>query len=776
MGDYVFVDRPPRIQPELPFASVEIPVPPPKEENPLLRLVQIGLPMLTIIGSVLTLMMNSSGSRNPAIIIPMLLGVLATTGLGVYSYLQEQQKRATMERAYAQHLAELHKDMQNYHDLQRRYYAYNYPEPAAVLRVAKDARWEVEKEKRTLRGDTRLWERRTADADFGAVRLGMGTLPATAIYKLRDPDNFDDPQVRAALKLQEASRYVDDIPVIIQLRHAQKNEQAEKQEEANQPEEKAGEEVPRTPATAALGIAGESGAVYEFVRALLAGYIVFHAPHDARLYVVASRRAEWLWTDAAPHCADDETTQYRCFLDDQEEGTEATLRGEEEESSLQRFLEGIRKLLAQRRLQIGESEHNEGQQADPTLPFLLVVVDLLDSAGQGSPLDELESDAGISILVEDGAALGASVIFLVSERSKIPGGCKSVIEIERTVPATNTKSQGYQKLHFRFAEIGLNTFRYVGEADALPRQQDLIDLAQRLAEVGVRQSAGAGIKSAVPFMELMGYGSMPALRADAWRRWQDTIEPGRADWLRARLGLVAGNKPRTLIFSAKRDGADGMVAGSTGSGKSELLISLLTGMAVSYDPTVLNFVLVDYKGGGTFKGFEDLPHCVDMITNLGAEGVTRMFTAINTEMRRRQKLNADTGTKNIVEYRQKGLHRTFAPYPFLFIIIDEFAEMIADRAEFKNELESITRVGRAQGVSLILAAQRPSGVTDQMRSNIKFRICLPRRDTCREPGTPAPDRCRLLARRRARSRLSASRQRRDRADPGGLHGGQIPGP
>ncbi len=150
---------------------------------------------------------------------------------------------------------------------------------------------------------------------------------------------------------------------------------------------------------------------------------------------------------------------------------------------------------------------------------------------------------------------------------------------------------------------------------------------------------------------------------------------------------MSGNKLRTLVFSAKRDGVHGMIAGSTGSGKSELLISLITGMAVHYDPSALNFVLVDYKGGGAFKGFEELPHCVDIITNLGSEGVTRMFTAINAEMQRRQKLNADTNTKNIVDYRQRGLHRTHGPYPFLFIIIDEFAEMIAERAEFKAQLE-----------------------------------------------------------------------------------------
>jgi DNA segregation ATPase FtsK/SpoIIIE-like protein len=101
-----------------------------------------------------------------------------------------------------------------------------------------------------------------------------------------------------------------------------------------------------------------------------------------------------------------------------------------------------------------------------------------------------------------------------------------------------------------------------------------------------------------------------------------------------------------------------------------------------------------------------------------------MFTSINAEIRRRQFLNADTGTKDIVEYRRRGLHLTRESYPHLFIIIDEYAEMIDDNPEYRSELESITRVGRAQGVHLLLASQRPKGVTDQMRANIKLRLCL----------------------------------------------------
>jgi S-DNA-T family DNA segregation ATPase FtsK/SpoIIIE len=131
----------------------------------------------------------------------------------------------------------------------------------------------------------------------------------------------------------------------------------------------------------------------------------------------------------------------------------------------------------------------------------------------------------------------------------------------------------------------------------------------------------------------------------------------------------------------------------------------------------------------------ELPHCVDIITNLDKSAVKRMFTAINAEMQRRQQLNTETQTKDIVDYRKKGAaFRAIRPYPHLFIIIDEYAEMITQNPEFRDELDSITRVGRAQGVNLLLASQRPTGVTDQMRANIKFRICLrvEQPDTSRE--------------------------------------------
>jgi DNA segregation ATPase FtsK/SpoIIIE, S-DNA-T family len=713
MKESIVIDRPPRIQPELPVDEIEIPQPPSKDQSGYERLIQVALPMVTIIGYIAVTAFGGAG-RSPLMLIPMALSVVASTAFAIYSYRKERQRRAEQERAYNERLVELTREMHGYHDQQRRFFGYNYPGRSSLFRIARNARHEALRPDRSLRAEVRLYERRVEDEDFGVVRLGIGTRPSTVVYTMRDAENFEDRQVREALKLQDDSRFVTDIPIIINLRQTNPDDLDDQDSE-----EKNG-----TPVTHALGIAGEPAAAYEFTRSLLAHYTVFHAPMDAKLYLLATRKKEWAWVARLPHSQADEQNQYCCFVEEYAEEQDKNVFEDEKAGGVEHFLEGLRKVLAQRKIRLQDKEEGEGK-ADPRLPFLLVVVDLMDVVDSTkSPLTDLEADAAISILLEEGTKLGAAVIFLVPERSKVPSGCRSVVEIEQTTPASNSRSQQFLKLHFRYAEVGVNSYRYVGEADHIGQRDHMLALANELAGMEVRQGYGANLTTAVPFLELMGYETLPELLQQSWQWWQESTQSKKANWLRAKIARMSGNKDRTLVFSAKRDGVHGMVAGSTGSGKSELLISLISAMAVTYDPSVVNFVLVDYKGGGAFKGFEELPHCVDIITNLEGDGVTRMFTAINAELQRRQLLNVETNTKNIVDYREKGLHLSRQPYPFLFIIIDEFAEMIADRAEYKAELETITRVGRAQGVSLILAAQRPSGVTDQMRSNIKFRICL----------------------------------------------------
>ncbi|MFZ4657928.1 MAG: FtsK/SpoIIIE domain-containing protein [Caldilineaceae bacterium] len=741
MDKKTIIDRPPRIQPELPFAQIEIPNPPAPEENNWMQLIQMAMPMLMIL-SMVFVTFSATGGRGYWLILPMLLSVVGMSGFAFLSYRRDRQKREETRKAYRARLVDLNNDLHNSHDQQRRFYIHNYPDPQVTQRIVRETQGEAEgrgkapavaqhNDGASLRSKARVWERRVDDEDFGAVRLGMGALPSTVIYTLNQQENEEDDLTREALKLNDDSRVVDNIPVIISLRPPREKQGVVEDEGSAT----AQDETQRTPFTHALGIAGDQASAYQFAHALLAHFAVFHQPADAQLYILAAKSNEWAWTEDLPHCQGDALGQRRCFLDKLTEATPKAGAKKNESNPLDQFLEDLRRTLANRKIRLQDREGKEATD-DPTQPFLLVVVDLLDrsllagktAAAQPNPaLDkfkDLEADAAISILLAEGARLGAAVIFLTPDRSKVPDRCTAVIEVQETAPATNSKvTTQLERIHFRYTEVGVNSFRYVGVADYL-RQADATVLAQRLGRMEVRQGFGANVPGSVPFLNLMGYRSLEDLVKDADDQWQRSLTAQEAGWLRVKIGLMSGNKPRQLIFAAKHDGVHGMVAGSTGSGKSELLISLIMGLAVNYAPSVLNFVLIDYKGGGAFKELYDLPHVVDLVTNIQRDGVTRMFTAINAEMQRRQALNAATGTKDIVEYREKNYHVTNEPYPFLFIIIDEFAEMIADRPEYKAQLESITRVGRAQGVSLLLAAQRPSGVTDQMRSNIKYRICL----------------------------------------------------
>lgn len=131
-------------------------------------------------------------------------------------------------------------------------------------------------------------------------------------------------------------------------------------------------------------------------------------------------------------------------------GTEETKFGKDDENELEQFLEQIRKELAQRKIRLQDQDEDE-DQGDPALPLLLVVVDLLDASyDKDSLFYDIESKPATSLLVENGAALGGTVVFLVPERSKVPSGCSVVIEIEKTTPATNSKIERYQRLHFRY--------------------------------------------------------------------------------------------------------------------------------------------------------------------------------------------------------------------------------------------------------------------------------------------------------------------------------------
>ncbi|MDR1703303.1 MAG: type VII secretion protein EssC [Clostridiales bacterium] len=203
------------------------------------------------------------------------------------------------------------------------------------------------------------------------------------------------------------------------------------------------------------------------------------------------------------------------------------------------------------------------------------------------------------------------------------------------------------------------------------------------------------------------------------------------------VGVDKYGEPFKLDLHEKAHGPHGLVAGMTGSGKSEFITAYILSLAVSFHPREVAFILIDYKGGGMAKAFENIPHTAGVITNLDGNGIKRSLASMRSELHRRETIFRDTaqqhGIGSIDIYKYQKLYRdgkVKVPLPHLFIISDEFAELKKEQPDFMTELTSASRVGRSLGVHLILATQKPGGVVDdQVRSNSRFKVCLKVQDS-----------------------------------------------
>jgi S-DNA-T family DNA segregation ATPase FtsK/SpoIIIE len=244
------------------------------------------------------------------------------------------------------------------------------------------------------------------------------------------------------------------------------------------------------------------------------------------------------------------------------------------------------------------------------------------------------------------------------------------------------------------------------------------------------EEAGADITGPSDFMDLLGLGDVHAFDpAAAWRP-----RPAR-DRLRIPIGVGEGGVPVHLDLkeSAQQGmGPHGLVIGATGSGKSEFLRTLVLGLAMTHSPEQLNMVLVDFKGGATFAGMAEMPHVSAVITNLAQELtlVDRMQDALSGEMVRRQELLREAGNFASVRDYEKARTSTpegadLAPLPSLFIVVDEFSEMLSAKPEFIDLFVAIGRLGRSLGLHLLLASQRlEEGRLRGLESHLSYRVGL----------------------------------------------------
>ena len=422
----------------------------------------------------------------------------------------------------------------------------------------------------------------------------------------------------------------------------------------------------------------------DLVRAMLCQAATFHAPDDLRMVVVTdpARRREWDWVKWLPHALHprqvDAGGAVRLVFSDLAEA----------EDSLAEEL-------------TGRGRHHPDGAPLTTDPHVLVVLD----GGEVSPTCQL---AGTGLQ-------GTTVLDLSGVVPRDAGHWLLCLDL---TPDTVTR-------HGPDADTGL------GRPDRLSREQ-AAGLARQVAPFRLSSGQhsgdeGAPLSRGAELPDLLGIGDAGALDpAASWR------SRSRRDQLRVPLGLDPdGNVVELDVKEAAQQGTGphGLCIGATGSGKSELLRTVVAALAATHSSDELNFVLVDFKGGATFASLDALPHTSAVITNLADELplVDRMRDALSGELTRRQEVLRAAG--NYVsrhEYdKARAAGEPLAPMPSLLIICDEFSELLSAKPDFIELFVMIGRLGRSLGVHLLLASQRlEEGKLRGLDTHLSYRIGL----------------------------------------------------
>jgi DNA segregation ATPase FtsK/SpoIIIE, S-DNA-T family len=429
-------------------------------------------------------------------------------------------------------------------------------------------------------------------------------------------------------------------------------------------------------AAGVVGIAGPRPAVLSIARAMLLQAATLHAPHDLGIVLLTGRDEadEWEWASWLPHTLPHraEASCRRMVATDREQAEARTAE--------------LSRLMAERR-----EEGRAGlRDRVPAGRRLLLV---LDGARR------LRSVSGLADVLAEGPALGIYALCLDQAEPDLPDECRT------TVVAANGSGT-------RVILTGPSDVLADGVPLALAER-----VARRLAPVrvlGARLGADGDLPDSARYLDLAGLGPTPQ-PDDVIAGW--AAQPGG----RSTAALLGVGPTGPVVVDLRRDGPHALIAGTSGSGKSELLQTLVASLALGNAPDALNLVLVDYKGGSAFADCRDLPHCVGMVTDLDGHLAGRALASLSAELRRREAILAEAGAKDIEDFWA----RTGGRLPRLVIVIDEFATLAEEVPDFMTGVVGIGMRGRSLGVHIVLATQRPGGVVNaEIRANVNLRLCL----------------------------------------------------
>ena len=432
-----------------------------------------------------------------------------------------------------------------------------------------------------------------------------------------------------------------------------------------------------------VGYIGPRNLVLEQLQLLVMQLAVFHSYHDVQVITIMpeEERDQWDWLRWLPHATLQELN-VRGFVYNQR--------------THDQVLNSLNQILKLRKAQKEEATRQETTLYSPHYVVLVTDEKLI--------LDHIIME----FFTEDPTDLGCSLIFVQDVMSSLSENIKTVVNIKDRNTGQLVMEEGIlREIDFRL--------------DHFPEGYDKERIARTLAPLNHLQNLKSSIPDTVTFMEMYGAETFSDLQV--LQKWQQNA-PYKS--LAVPIGLRGKEDLVYLNLHEKAHGPHGLIAGTTGSGKSETIQSYILSLAVNFHPHDVAFLLIDYKGGGMANLFKNLPHLLGTITNLDGAQSMRALASINAEIHRRERLFREFEVNHINQYQKKFKNgEATEPLPHLFLISDEFAELKVNQPDFIKELVSIARVGRSLGVHLILATQKPSGVVDdQIWSNSRFKIAL----------------------------------------------------
>lgn len=428
----------------------------------------------------------------------------------------------------------------------------------------------------------------------------------------------------------------------------------------------------------------------KFIEGLILQLITFQNYDFLKLVIITNKENEIKWKKIR-------NTPY-CFDNDKIERYFATTVDEAKEISL-----NLEKEFQDRKI-------NTKITYKDIKPYYLVITD---------NYDEIRDVDIIKDILNQEKNLGFGMIMLSNTIAGLPSECKNFISV-------GSKTSGIFE-----SEISSGKQK---EFVADFYESNIDKCYEMIANIPIELETKEGeLPNTLSFLEMYGVGTVEQLNILA--RWQmnNVVQS-----MNAPIGLDKNGTLIRLDLHEKYHGPHGLIAGMTGSGKSEFIITYILSLACNYSPEDVSFILIDYKGGGLARVFENketnkkLPHIAGTITNLETNEIDRALASVESELKNRQRLFNEareiSGESTIDIYKYQKLYKqgkVKEPMPHLLIITDEFAELKTDRPEFMEKLISTARIGRSLGVHLILATQKPAGVVnDQIWSNSRFRVCL----------------------------------------------------